>query len=114
MKKHGYKYRLHYLLNRLTHEDYQAAMKFIPARLSISPKTFKSWIYIKHDEEKEMPSTAFYVLSLFFEVEPTELFANPPKQMTIREAFDEFKNDPANFLSKKDMERNIQLQMFQD
>jgi hypothetical protein len=112
MKAHSYKYRLHYLLNRLPHEDYQAAMKFIPARLAISPKTFKSWIYIKSGDEKEIPSTSFYILSMFFEVEPTDLFENPPIKMSVKEAFDKFKNDPLNFMSKKEIERNIQLQLF--
>jgi hypothetical protein len=112
MKTHSYKYRLHYLLNQLSHEDYQAAMKFIPARLAISPKTFKSWIYTKSCDSKEMPSTAFYVLSIFFDVEPTALFENPPVKMSIKEAFDQFKNDPLNFMTKKEIERNLQLQMF--
>jgi hypothetical protein len=112
MIKHAYKYRLHYLLNKLTHEDYQAAMKFIPARLEISPKTFTSWIYTKSGDSKEMPSTAFYVLAIFFDVPPTELFENPPVKMSIKEAFEVFKNDPLNFQTKKQMERNLQLQMF--
>jgi hypothetical protein len=49
---------------------------------------------------------------MFFEVEPTDLFENPPIKMSVKEAFDKFKNDPLNFMSKKEIERNIQLQLF--
>jgi hypothetical protein len=73
-----YKYRLHYLLNRLPKEDYDIAMKFFPERLNIHPQTFRNWIYTTDDASREIPGNAIVVIAQFFEIPAVELYTTPP------------------------------------
>jgi hypothetical protein len=73
-----YKYKLHYLLNRLPHQDYQIAMKFFPERLKIHPQTFRDWIYTPADSGREIPGNALVVMANFFEIDAVELFTKSP------------------------------------
>jgi hypothetical protein len=93
-KHPGYKYRLHYLLQNLSHEDYTIAMKWFPLHLGITPKTWKSWIYIKSDTAKEIPSGAFFAMACFFDIHPRDLFEKTPAEpVTIANAFKSYKDE---------------------
>jgi hypothetical protein len=74
-----FKYRLHYLLRKLSIEDYEVAMKFLPEKLGVSLPTFKRWIYARETDNQEISGCHLMVLAAFFEVTFEELFTNPPK-----------------------------------
>lgn len=75
-KTKGYKYQLLYLLKKLPYEDYETAKKFLALRAGVHPTTFKQWIYIKEDSNREIPGTALVLLADYFGVTVAELFTN--------------------------------------
>lgn len=90
MNKKEYKYRLHYLLRRLSKSDYDLAMKKLPEHLGISRQTFQRWIYTRLDNESlEITGCQVLILSNFFEVKPHEIFTAPPTVVTKNELLKE-------------------------
>lgn len=73
-----YKYRLHYLLRRLTVNDYEIAMELLPRLCGVVKATFRNWIYTPGDSSNEIPGTAIIKLAIFFQVQPRELYEIPP------------------------------------
>ncbi len=69
-----YKYNLHTLLRKLSVEDYEVAMKWLPKMLHVAPKTFRSWIYIKKGSKQEITSNHLFKLASFFECSIEDLF----------------------------------------
>ncbi|MCO5268499.1 MAG: hypothetical protein M9897_06360 [Brumimicrobium sp.] len=74
-----YKYKIHYYLQQLSHEDYQISWKFFPEALKISPGTWKSWIYIKEGDGRNIPSDKLPVIASFFQISVEELFSKKKK-----------------------------------
>lgn len=76
-KLHGYKYTIKERLNKLPHEDYVIAWKYLPEVLKITKGTFKNWCYFKAGDKVEIPGTAIVILAAFFECSPIEMFTYP-------------------------------------
>lgn len=79
-----YKYRLIALLKSLDDNEYEIAMKHLPVQLKIAPRTWKSWLYIKHDAKHEIPGRALVELAHYFQVEPREMFTETLEQSKIK------------------------------
>lgn len=85
-----YKYRFHYLLRQLSHEDYEIAMKWIPETLGISSATWKRWIYLKSDSHYEISEFHLSGLASFFQCEIKDL-KNTVKAWNLWNHFQDFK-----------------------
>lgn len=73
-----YKYRLHVLLQRLSEDKREQAMKDLPLQLQVTPRTFKGWIYIYADAKWEIPGRALLQLANHFDLHPRDMFTDPP------------------------------------
>lgn len=76
MSRPNYKYSIHERLLRLSAEDYEIAMKFLPGAIGIANQTFRNWIYRSQDDGREIPANAILVLANFFQCEPQEIFSD--------------------------------------
>lgn len=93
MKKHRYKYRLHYLLRQLTVNDYEIAMKWFPYRLNISSSTWRKWIYLKSDQHLRLSFETLEIIASFFDCPVPELFSDRQEQRNVRAEFETYKNN---------------------
>lgn len=103
MKHENYKYRLHYLLRQLSVVDYEIAMKWFPIRLNIHPKTWQRWIYLKESENPEIPSGAFYIIGLYFNIEPCEIFTNPLTRKDVMDSVIEYTQSTFSETTQREM-----------
>lgn len=85
-----YKYRIHYLLRQLTVNDYEISWIFFPQALNISKSTWKQWIYIKNEDNREIPQEALKKIATFFEVPIDEMFSSFAN-CSLKEMFEKFK-----------------------
>lgn len=69
-----YKYNLLPLLRKLSYDDYQIALKWLPQHLGVSRATFLKWIYIKKGSSHEIASHHLFKMASFFECTIDELF----------------------------------------
>lgn len=83
--KNKYKYRIHELLQNLPLKQNRSAMNYLPVRLGVGESTFKSWIYIKSNESREIPSKALLMLSEFFGIAPKQLYTEEIPSCNIDE-----------------------------
>lgn len=74
---HEYKYTIHQRLLRLSVQDFDIAMIWLPAQLGITTATFRNWIYCKSSDHLEIPGTAILKMAAFFECKPSEMYTNP-------------------------------------
>ncbi|MEO9257933.1 MAG: hypothetical protein ABI207_06100 [Crocinitomicaceae bacterium] len=82
-----YKYRIHYLLRQLSLSDYQITWIFFPEALNIAKWTWKSWIYIKKDDKREIPQDSLLKIATFFECSIDELM-NVKANRNLKEEFE--------------------------
>lgn len=86
-----YKYNLHTLLRKLSQEDYEIAMKFIPETCQVTKRTFLDWIYRKANNSKDIPSESVQKMCVFFEIETHEFYNTPVCKEEIKSKFQKFK-----------------------
>lgn len=86
-KKVVRKYRFKELLRKMSVEDYQTAMKWLPEKLCISQRTWKRWIYLPDHEQIELPLFRLEQLADFFGCTVAELHTEPRKSYQLREMF---------------------------
>lgn len=86
-----YKYNLHTLLLKLSAQDYEIAMKFLPEACGVHFNTFRKWIYRKLDDSTDIPSEAVVKMCLFFEIEIEDFYHEPSKLDDIKVKFRNFR-----------------------
>ena len=91
-KLHGYKYTMYDRLRKMSVQDYEIAMQWLPEQIGVTKDTFRNWLYTKADAHLEIPSTAILKMAVFFECAPIEMFAYPFCPETLLE----------NWTTKKD------------
>jgi len=103
-----YKYTLLDRLRKLPVEEYEIALKWLPLQCNVAKSTFRSWIYIKNDNPKDIPATALLTLSRFFQCDAHELLSTPLEKKAVVIKWTEYKSQ---FLTKCS-ERYKQAKLF--
>lgn len=69
-----YKYNIIYLLRKMSAVEENEALDILPKLTGVSTGTFRNWVYIKHDNPREIPQSALIKIANYFEVPFIELF----------------------------------------
>lgn len=95
-----YKYRILELLNKLPHEQYKKAKRYLGTAIGVSPRTFHDWCYIKINDGRSIPADKMISLAKYFDVKPDEIFTIPPKDVN---------KEVLNEMSEKAMRQDYKL-----
>lgn len=90
-----YKYRILELLRKLPRYNEKQLRELLPEQIGVSPETFNSWLYIKADSAREIKAVAIFIIAEALQVEPIELFTNPPTIFTLedmKESYEKSRN----------------------
>lgn len=88
-----YKYNFHYLLRQLSVEDYKISWVFLPQALNISKHTWKTWIYTKKEDSRNIPICALHKIATFFECSIDDLYNTENNQSDLKKSFEDFKTN---------------------
>lgn len=83
----SFKFRIKELLENLPKRDYSKAMKELPALLDMHPVNFSKFINTKSDSNYEPSAKVMVKLASFFNVNVSELYSNPPSEITIEDVY---------------------------
>lgn len=78
-----YKYTLWHLYQNLTRAEQREAIITLSRCLGISQGTFENWMYIRKDDNKNIPADCLYQLSTFFNVPVEQMWNEPPKSLYL-------------------------------
>lgn len=81
----NYKYTIHTRLRKLSVNDYEVALELLPKLCRIHKQTFRNWIYIKKDDERDIPATALIIIAGFFGCDPSDIFSEKPQTTTFKQ-----------------------------
>lgn len=83
-ERSSYKYLIHYLLNQLPHNQYRLVQRSLPAKLGVSPETFRKWKYIKKEDKATIPADQLALIAKFFKMSIEDMFNYEIEQITFR------------------------------
>ena len=79
-----YKYRIKDMMESLTHQEYQSAIKAIPIALNISQRTFLRYTYTRLNDKYSMPVDHLARLAKFFNCRIEDLLNYEPLPLTMK------------------------------
>lgn len=78
------KYKIKEKLELLTHEEYKAALRTLPAALKISSRTFFRYMYTKVNENYSMPVDHLARLARFFNCQIEQMLNYEPPPLSTQ------------------------------
>lgn len=83
-----FKYNILDKLKNLPVERYKVARNKLPIALGVSKQTFKTWLYIKQDDSRQIPLNQLNTIAHFLNVPISELINEKPHVFTHDELVD--------------------------
>lgn len=80
-----YKYTILDLINKLPHKEYKTVKQNLHKACGIAESTFKSYLYLKANDKKEIPGTVLITIAKYLNVDVEQLFNNEIKHFTIKD-----------------------------
>lgn len=85
-----YKYRLLEILRRKPRAEEKELLEMIPEAISVSPETFRKWLYIPEDSCREIKSSYLFQIAEILGEEAINLWNNPPTVFQLEDMKDSY------------------------
>jgi hypothetical protein len=83
-----YKYKILDLINKLPHSEYKTVKQNLHKACGIAQSTFKSYLYLKTNDEKEIPGKVLVTIAKYLKVGIDDLFTSEIPTYTIADLQD--------------------------